>query len=60
MTVAIAASAGFVIPFSSPAVMLIVEPGKYRLADFIKAGVPMLILTWIVTVLLVPVLFPFG
>ena len=45
---------------TATAVLLIVEPGKYRLADFIKAGVPMLILTWIVTVLLVPVLFPFG
>lgn len=60
MTVAIAASAGFVMPVSSPAVMLVVEPGKYRLADFVKAGVPMLVLTWIVTILLVPVLFPFS
>lgn len=60
VTVAIAASAGFVMPVSSPAMMLVVEPGKYKLADFIKAGVPMLVLTWVVTMLLVPLLFPFS
>lgn len=60
MTVAIAASASFVMPVSSPAMMLVVEPGKYRLTDFFKAGIPMLILTWIVTMLLVPLLFPFA
>lgn len=59
MTVAIACSAGFVMPVSSPAMMLVVEPGKYTVADFVKVGVPMLVLTWIVTVLLVPVLHPF-
>ncbi len=58
MTVAIAASAGFVTPISSPAVMLVVDPGKYRLADFVKVGVPMLILTWLVTITMIPFLFP--
>jgi di/tricarboxylate transporter len=58
MTVAIAASAGFVVPMSSPAMMLVVGPGKYRLTDFVVVGFPMLVLTWIVTMLLVPILFP--
>jgi len=35
-------------------------PGKYRLIDFVKVGAPMLLLTWIVVVILVPRLFPFD
>ena len=59
MTVAIAASAGFVMPVSSAAVMLVVGPGKYRLMDFFKVGIPLLILTWLITIILNPLLFPF-
>ncbi|MEM8882983.1 MAG: SLC13 family permease [Planctomycetota bacterium] len=59
MTVAIAASAAFATPVSTPVVTLVVEPGRYRFLDFVKVGVPMLILTWIVTLLVTPLVFPF-
>ena len=59
MTVAIAASAAYITPVASPAVTLVVDPGKYRVIDFVKLGVPMLILTWLVTIFLAPLLFPF-
>jgi di/tricarboxylate transporter len=59
MTVAIAASAAFATPVSTPVVTLVVEPGHYRFIDFVKVGVPMLVLTWIVTVLLIPIIFAF-
>eukprot|EP00903_Cladosiphon_okamuranus_P003929 g3927.t1 len=36
ITVAIAASSGFIMPVSSSAVMLVMGPGKYRLRDFFK------------------------
>ncbi len=38
---------------------LIVEPGQYRFMDFVKVGAPLL-LTYLVTVLLAPIIFPFG
>jgi di/tricarboxylate transporter len=60
IAVLIAASAAFVTPFSTPVVTLVVEPGKYRFADFIKLGVPLLVLTWITTLLVTPLVFPFG
>lgn len=60
ITVAIAASSGFVMPVSSSAVMLVMGPGKYRLRDFFKVGFPLLVLTGIVTILLAPLLFPFN
>lgn len=59
MTVAIAASAAYATPVSTPVVTLVVEPGHYRFIDFVKVGVPMVLLTWLVTVLVTPILFPF-
>jgi di/tricarboxylate transporter len=59
MAVAIAASAAYVSPISSPVGTLVMEPGGYRYVDFVKAGVPLLILTWAVAVALIPLLFPF-
>ena len=59
MTVAIAASAAFVTPFSTPVVTLVVSPGGYRFADFVKVGVPLLVLTWLVTMAVTPLVFPF-
>lgn len=57
MTVAIACSAAFVTPVSSPTNMLVMEPGGYRFSDYVKVGLPMLILTMISTVALVDLLF---
>jgi di/tricarboxylate transporter len=31
----------------------------YKFGDFIKIGVPLLILTWIATLLVAPLVFPF-
>ena len=59
MTIAIAASAVFMSPFSTPVVTLVVAPGGYRFSDFLKVGTPLVILTWLVALLLVPLLFPF-
>lgn len=57
MTVAIACSAAFVTPMSSPTNMLVMEPGGYRFMDYVKVGLPMLILTMIATVALATVIF---
>ncbi len=59
VAVLIAAAASFSTPISTPVVTLVVEPGQYTFGDFVKAGVPLLVLTWLVTVLLTPILFPY-
>ena len=59
MTVAIAASAAFMTPVSTPVVTLVVGPGGYRFADFLKVGVPLLLLCWLTTVVVTPIFFPF-
>jgi di/tricarboxylate transporter len=58
MTVAIACAASYVTPVSAPANMLVMEPGGYSFGDYVKVGLPMLLLTMIATVGLVRVLFP--
>jgi di/tricarboxylate transporter len=52
MTVAIACSAAYVTPVSSPVNMLVREPGGYGFMDFVKVGLPLQLLTLVATVLL--------
>lgn len=58
MTVAIAASAAFMTPISSPVNTLVLGPGNYRFIDFVRIGVPFTVLVLLVTVVMVPLLFP--
>ncbi|MEE2972609.1 MAG: SLC13 family permease [Planctomycetota bacterium] len=59
VAVVIAASAAFSTPVSTPVVTLVVEPGRYRFMDFVKVGVPLLLVAYLVTVLVAPIVFPF-
>ena len=59
VAVLIAASSAFLTPVSTPVVSLVVEPGRYRFTDFTKVGVPLLLLTYLVTFVVAPVIFPF-
>lgn len=58
MIVALAASAAFMTPISSPVNTLVVGPGQYNFSDFVKIGVPFTVIVAIVSVLLVPVFLP--
>lgn len=58
MTVAIAASTAFATPIASPVNTLILAPGQYRFGDFVKIGVPLQVIAWLITIALVPIIFP--
>lgn len=60
VAVVIAASAAYSTPVSTPVVTLVVDPGRYSFMDFVKVGTPLLLLTYLVTILLAPLLFPFD
>lgn len=60
VAVLVAASAAYSTPVSTPVVTLVVEPGRYKFTDFAKVGVPLLFLTYLVTVFVAPLIFPFG
>lgn len=59
MIVALAASTAFMTPVSSPVNTLVVGPGNYSFADFIRMGVPFSVIVMIVSVIMVPLLLPF-
>ena len=58
MIVALAASAAFMTPVSSPVNTLVVGPGNYAFGDFVKVGVPFTLVVMVVSVVLVPMLLP--
>lgn len=59
MTVAVAASSAFATPVASPVNMLVLGPGAYRFGDFFRVGALLQALVFLLTMLLVPLLFPF-
>lgn len=56
--VLVAASAAFSTPVSTPVVTLVVAPGGYTFADFLKIGLPLTLLVGAISVFLTPVFFP--
>ena len=59
MVIAMAASAAFMTPVSSPVNTLVLGPGNYSFSDFVKIGVPFTIIVMVVCVVMIPMLFPF-
>jgi di/tricarboxylate transporter len=58
MMVAVGASAAFLTPIASPVNTLVLTPGGYRFGDFMKIGMPLLVLFLVVSLLLVPLIWP--
>jgi len=54
----IACSAAYVTPVSSAVNMLVMEPGGYTFGSYVKVGLPLLLLTMLVTVGLVTLIYP--
>jgi len=59
MAVAVAASMAFATPVASPVNTLVMGAGNYRFSDYLKIGIPMIFVTFIVSVIALPILFPF-
>ena len=58
MAIAMAASASFTSPISHPANILVMGPGGHRGRDYLRFGLPFALITWIVTVLVLPRFYP--
>lgn len=59
MAIAAGASAVFISPISSPVNALVFAAGQYRVRDFVRVGVPLQVLILVVSLVLIPLLFPF-
>jgi di/tricarboxylate transporter len=60
MGVAFASSAAFATPIASPVNVLVMGPGGYRFADYVRVGLPLQLLVLALTVLVVPLFWPFN
>ncbi len=60
MAVAMAASASFTSPISHPANILVMGPGGYKFADYIRLGLPLTIVVFITVMLMLPLLWPLS
>jgi len=58
MIVAVAASTAFLTPIGTTTNILIYSPGGYRFTDYVKVGLPLMLLFLAVSLLLVPVFWP--
>jgi di/tricarboxylate transporter len=59
MAVAISASAAFLSPVGHPANVLVMGPGGYKFSDYVKVGLPLTIVVLIVTILALPIFWPY-
>jgi hypothetical protein len=59
MGIAYALAAAFLSPVAHPANVLVMSPGGYRFSDYFKQGLPIVLIVILVSVPLLPVLFPF-
>jgi di/tricarboxylate transporter len=57
MMVAVAASCSYLTPLE-PSCLMVYGPGKYRFSDFARVGFPLTVLIFVVSVLLVPMVWP--
>jgi len=58
MTVALAASTAYATPVASPVNTLVMAAGNYRFKDYAKVGIPLIFISMVITVLLLPILWP--
>lgn len=54
-----AASFAFMTPMGYQTNTMIYVPGGYRFSDYVKVGTPLNVLTWIVSMIVIPLYFPF-
>ncbi|WP_264990045.1 SLC13 family permease [Lysinibacillus piscis] len=59
IAVAVAASMAFATPIASPTNSLVMTAGGYKFMDFVRIGIPLQVIMFIVMVLIIPLLFPF-
>lgn len=59
IAVMMAASAAFATPFGYQTNVLVFQMGGYSYMDFVRVGLPLNLLAWVVAVITIPMFFPF-
>ncbi len=59
MAIAVAASCAFATPVGTPPNTLVLGPGKYKFMDYVKAGTGLVVVCFIVSLIVIPMVWPF-
>ena len=59
MAIAVAASCAFASPVGTPPNTLVLGPGGYKFMDYVKAGTGLVIVCFIVSLVIIPMVWPF-
>lgn len=60
MAVALAGSTAFLAPMGHPVNVLVMGPGGYSFRDYVRVGLPLTVLTFIVMLIVLPIAWPLG
>lgn len=59
MATVIGGSCAYATPIGMPANTMVLSAGGYKFRDYVKAGLPLIVVSSIVSIILLPILFPF-
>jgi di/tricarboxylate transporter len=59
IAVTVSASCAFALPMGYQTHLMVYGPGGYRFSDFLRVGIPLNIICWILSCLLIPLIWPF-
>ncbi len=59
MVVAVSASTAFLTPIGTTTNLMVMTPGDYRFTDYMKVGLPLLVIFLVVSLLLIPLIWPY-
>ncbi|MDY5045249.1 SLC13 family permease, partial [Phascolarctobacterium sp.] len=59
MAIAVAASCAFASPVGTPPNTLVLGPGQYKFMDYVKAGTGLIIVCFVISLVVIPMVWPF-
>ena len=59
MAVVIGGSLAYATPIGMPANAMVLGPGGFKFSDYMKSGLPLIVVSTIVSMILLPILYPF-
>ncbi|MEI6864763.1 SLC13 family permease [Flavicella sp.] len=59
MVLAVSASTAFLTPFGTPTNTMVMNAGNYKFTDYFKSGFPLIVIFFIVSIIMIPMIWPY-